>query len=465
MLQYQYQVHKPLTTAHLAQTMTLLSLSAFELKQQIESELASNPALEIIEERRCPHCKRVLAENGSCPICSRPMNTDEDEPIVYVSPMEDFIPKSDYVDSEYPEEPFSPMTDDLTTYVIKQIAPELSKEQQLIAVHLLTNLDDDGFLSVNLMEVARYFHVSISTIEEVQKIIQMADPIGVGSINPQQALLVQLEVLADSKPIPEYAYEIIKEYMDLMSKRQNAEIAKKLNISVQRVEKIVEFISDNLNPFPARSHWGTVRNPSTADTNVYHRPDVLISYADNDAKSQLIVEIVMPYSGTLQVSPLYKQTIKQTDAELKDAMKGDLEKASLFVKCLQQRNHTMQRLMQELVKIQKSYLTKGEKFLKPITRASLANELEVHESTISRAVSGKSVQLPNKKIVPMAAFFDRSLSARTILREIVSAESKPLSDTEIQKRLKERGVEVARRTVAKYRAMEGILPAHLRQAS
>lgn len=465
MLQYQYQVHKPLTTAHLAQTMTLLSLSAFELKQQIESELASNPALEIIEERRCPHCKRVLAENGSCPICSRPMNTDEDEPIVYVSPMEDFIPKSDYVDSEYPEEPFSPMTDDLTTYVIKQIAPELSKEQQLIAVHLLTNLDDDGFLSVNLMEVARYFHVSISTIEEVQKIIQMADPIGVGSINPQQALLVQLEVLADSKPIPEYAYEIIKEYMDLMSKRQNAEIAKKLNISVQRVEKIVEFISDNLNPFPARSHWGTVRNPSTPDTNVYHRPDVLISYADNDATSQLIVEIVMPYSGTLQVSPLYKQTIKQTDAELKDAMKGDLEKASLFVKCLQQRNHTMQRLMQELVKIQKSYLTKGEKFLKPITRASLANELEVHESTISRAVSGKSVQLPNKKIVPMAAFFDRSLSARTILREIVSAESKPLSDTEIQKRLKERGVEVARRTVAKYRAMEGILPAHLRQAS
>ncbi len=465
MLQYQYQVHKPLTTAHLAQTMTLLSLSAFELKQQIDSELASNPALEIIEERRCPHCKRVLAENGSCPICSRPLNANEDEPIVYVSPMEDFIPKSDYVDSEYSEEPFSPMTDDLTTYVIKQIAPELTKEQQLIAVHLLTNLDDDGFLSVNLMEVARYFHVSISTIEEVQKIIQLADPIGVGSINPQQALLVQLEVLSDTKPIPEYAYEIIKDYMDLMSKRQNAEIAKKLNISVQRVEKIVEFISDNLNPFPARSHWGTIRNPSAPDTNVYHRPDVLISFADNESKTQLIVEIVMPYSGTLQVSPLYKQTIKQTDAELKDAMKGDLEKASLFVKCLQQRNHTMQRLMQELVKIQKSYLTKGEKFLKPITRASLADELEVHESTISRAVSGKSVQLPNKKIVPMAAFFDRSLSARTILREIVSAEAKPLSDTEIQKRLKERGVEVARRTVAKYRAMEGILPAHLRQAS
>ncbi len=465
MLQYQYQVHKPITTAHLAQTMTLLSLSAFELKQQIDSELASNPALEIIEERRCPHCKRILPESGTCPICSRPLNSNPDEPIVYVSPMDDFIPRSDYDTSEYSDEPFSPVTDDLTTYVIKQIAPELTKDQQLIAVHLLTNLDDDGFLSVNIIEVARYFHVAISTVEEVQKIIQLADPIGVGSLNPQQALLIQLEVLSESYPVPEYANVIIKDHMDLLSKRQYSEIAKKLQISSQRVEKIVEFISDNLNPFPARSHWGNVRNPSSPDTNVYHRPDVLISFSNNDPASNLIVEIVMPYSGTLQVSPLYKQTIKETDADLKDAMKGDLEKASLFVKCLQQRNNTMQRLMQELVKIQKSYLSKGEKYLKPITRASLAEELEVHESTISRAVSGKSVQLPNKKIVPMAAFFDRSLSARTILREIVAGEAKPLSDTEIQKKLDERGIKVARRTVAKYRAMEGILPAHLRQAS
>jgi RNA polymerase sigma-54 factor len=464
MLQYQFQVHKPITTAHLAQTMTLLSLSAFELKQQIDSELASNPALEIIEERRCPHCKRVLPDNGACPICSRPMNANNDEPIVYVSPMDDFIPVSDYDDSDFSEEPFSPATDDLTSYVIKQIAPDLSKEQQLIAIHLLTNLDDDGFLSVKLIDVARYFHVPISQIEEVQKVIQLADPIGVGSINPQQALLIQLEVLSENNSIPEYSIDIVKDHMDLLSKRQYSEIAKKLKISVQRVEKIVEFISDNLNPFPARSHWGNVRNPSAPDTNVYHRPDVLISFSNSDPKMQMIVEIVMPYSGTLQVSPLYKQTIKQTDAELKDAMKGDLERASLFVKCLQQRNHTMQRLMLELVKIQKPYLTKGEKYLKPITRASLAGELEVHESTISRAVSGKSVQLPNRKIVPMAAFFDRSLSARTILREIVSAESKPLSDTEIQKKLDERGIQVARRTVAKYRAMEGILPAHLRQA-
>ena len=111
MLQYQYQVQKPLTTAHLAQTMTLLSLSALELKQQIDAELGANPALEIIEERRCPHCNRLLSESGACPICSRPLNAEVNEPIVYVSPMEDFIPSSDYRDEGYDDEPFSPATD------------------------------------------------------------------------------------------------------------------------------------------------------------------------------------------------------------------------------------------------------------------------------------------------------------------------------------------------------------------
>lgn len=465
MFQYQYQVQRPMTTAHLAQTMTLLSLSAFELKQQIESELASNPALEIVEERRCPHCHRVLPKDGACPICSQPTNSDVLEPVVYVSPMDDFIPRKDYNDQDYPDEPISPVTEDLTTYVIRQIATELNKQQQLIAVHLLTNLDDDGFLTVRLIEVAQYFHVPLSQVQEVQRIIQLAEPIGVGSENPKQAMMVQLEVLSETNIVPEYAHELILEHLDLLSRRQYAEIAKKIGISFQRVEKISEFISENLNPFPGRSHWGTMRNPSTPETSVYHQPDVLIRFLNDDPKSQIIVEIIMPMMGTLQVSTLYKQAIKQSEGESKDGMREDMDRASLFVKCLQQRNHTMQRLMQRLVVIQRQYLTKGEKYLKPITRASLAIELGVHESTISRAVSGKSVELPNRKIVPMNGFFDRSLSARTILREIVSSETKPLSDSQIQTKLDERGIQVARRTVAKYRAMEGILPAHLRQST
>ncbi len=118
--------------------------------------------------------------------------------------------------------------------------------------------------------------------------------------------------------------------------------------------------------------------------------------------------------------------------------------------------------MHRLVVIQREFILKGDAHLEPITRASLAEELEVHESTISRAVSNKAIQLPSGHIVPLSKFFDRSLHIRTALRQIISQETKPLTDTQIARMLKKLGFPIARRTVAKYRAMEGILPAHLR---
>lgn len=121
--------------------------------------------------------------------------------------------------------------------------------------------------------------------------------------------------------------------------------------------------------------------------------------------------------------------------------------------------------MYRLVMLQKDYILQGEKHLKPFTRARLSEELEVHESTISRAVSGKSVQLPNRRIIPLSSFFDRSLNVRTVLRDFINQETRPLSDSDLAELLAERGFNVARRTVAKYRAMEGILPAHLRHAN
>ena len=171
----------------------------------------------------------------------------------------------------------------------------------------------------------------------------------------------------------------------------------------------------------------------------------------------------MPLGGTLRVNPMFRQAIRQAAGDKVEEWKSDLDRASLFVKCLQQRNHTIQRLMQRIASIQKEFILHGERHLKPLTRASLATELEVHESTISRAVSSKAVQLPNGRIVPLSMFFDRSLNVRTYLRNIIETETKPLSDMELVSMLGDNGFQVARRTVAKYRAMEGILPAHLRQ--
>lgn len=464
MFQVQRQSIRPLTTAHLAQTMTLLSLTADELKQEIDSELASNPALEMVEERRCPTCHRLLTEPGKCPICSLPTNVESQEPVVFLSPRDDFIPRKDYIDNEFDDEPYAPATEDLPTYVLRQIAPDLKPEQRGLAAFLLTHLDEDGLLTTSLMEVARYTHVMISEVEQVQHTIQLADPIGVGSCTTTEALLVQLKVLKETGTVPDLAELLVKDGMDKLSHHQYSELAHRYNVSVRTISEAAKFIAENLNPFPARSHWGDSRQPVIEETQVYRQPDILISYLNEDPNKPLVVEIIMPISGTLQVNSMFKQAVKQASEDSKAELKQDLEKASLFVKCLQQRNHTMERLLMRVVGIQREYIIKGEKFITPVTRAQLSRELEVHESTISRAVANKAVQLPNKRIVPLSSFFDRSLNIRSELKEIIEKETKPYSDSDLVELLSQRGYDVARRTVAKYRSIEGILPAHLRKA-
>ncbi len=465
MIQIPHQTQKPLTTAHLAQTMALLELTADELRQQIDSELAGNPALELIEERRCPTCHRILTEPGKCPVCSIPNNPQSEEPVVFLSPREEFIPRKDYLDTEVEDEPFAPAAEELPTYVLRQIGPDLKPAERGLAAFLLTHLDEDGLLTTSLMEVSRYTHFPISVVEKVQHMIQMADPIGVGSCSTTEALLVQLQALREVGDVPVLAEELIKDGMNNLSHHQYAELAHRYGVPVKQIIATVKFIAENLSPFPARSHWGDTRHPGSNSTQVYHQPDVMISYLNEDPENPLVVEIVMPLSGTLQVNPLFKQAIRQADDDSKTELKRDLEKASLFVKCLQQRNHTMERLLTRVVSLQREYIIKGEKYLKPVTRAHLSRELEVHESTISRAVANKAVQLPNKRIVPLASFFDRSLNVRSVLKEIIEKEPKPYSDSDLVDMLGEKGYSVARRTVAKYRSIEGILPAHLRKAT
>ncbi len=465
MIQIPHQTQKPLTTAHLAQTMALLELTADELRQQIDSELAGNPALELIEERRCPTCHRILTEPGKCPVCSIPNNPQSEEPVVFLSPREEFIPRKDYLDTEIEDEPYAPAAEELPTYVLRQIGPDLKPEERGLAAFLLTHLDEDGLLTTSLMEVSRYTHFPLSLVEKVQHMIQMADPIGVGSCSTTEALLIQLQALQETGNVPVLAEELIKDGMNNLSHHQYAELAHRYGVPVKQIIATVKFIAENLSPFPARSHWGDTRHPGSNSTQVYHQPDVMISYLNEDPDNPLVVEIVMPLSGTLQVNPLFKQAIRQADDDSKTELKRDLEKASLFVKCLQQRNHTMERLLTRVVSLQREYIIKGEKYLKPVTRAHLSRELEVHESTISRAVANKAVQLPNKRIVPLASFFDRSLNVRSVLKEIIEKEPKPYSDSDLVDMLGEKGYSVARRTVAKYRSIEGILPAHLRKAT
>lgn len=460
---------RPLTTAHLAQTMTLLELASGELEQKIEAELAANPALELLEQAHCPQCQRRLPPSRICPVCSRPSNIVAEQPIIFVSPRTDFASynqrgSASSSSEDMPGEEWAAEPEDLPTYILRQIAPELNKEDRVLAAHILTSLDEDGLLRVPLSEIAIYHRVRLARLESLLSLIQHADPPGVGSPNPQQALLVQLEILEETSDVPPMAGTAIREAMDLLSRHAYMELGKRLKIPTAEAQEVARFISDNLNPYPARAHWGSVRH-STHNQPNYPSPDVIISKLTEEPTTPLVVEVISPYAGMLRVNPLFRQSLNQAPDSTAEKWQNDLDSAVLLVKCLQQRDHTLVRLMQQLVVIQRQFILKGDAFLLPVTRASLAETLSVHESTVSRAVSSKSVLLPNGRIIPMARMFDRSLHVRTALRQIVASERRPLSDTQIARILAEQGYDVARRTVAKYRSMEGILPARLRSAS
>ena len=461
-----FQTQSPMTTAHIAQTMTLLYMTSTELLQTIDVELSKNPALELIDEHRCPMCGRKLPLQSPCPICSQPKTMNPDETIVFVSPRDDFFTYQGSTGTtweDHQENPTSSAQIDLPTYVLEQVAPDLNVDEREIAAMILTNLNEDGFLDIEIHEICRFLHVSPSKVEAVLQKIQRCDPVGVSARNVQEALLAQVEHLSDTIELPEFLRRIIDEEFELLSKRQYTELAKKFGTTLHQIKSVSSFITENLNPFPGRANWGSMRNPNTRTPDVYHQPDIIISYLNNNPGNPLVIEIITPSRGTLRINPLFKQAIKGQTSDKQEEWKKDVDKASLLIKCIQQRNNTMRQLMEKLASIQKPFIIHGETQLEPLTRAQIADELEVHESTISRAVANKTVQLPNKKIIPMSTFFDRSLAIRALLREVIKNEAHPLNDTELQEHLEHQGISVARRTVAKYRAMEGILPAHMRR--
>jgi len=468
--QRQSPLIRPMTTAHLAQTMSLLQLNTLELRQKVESELARNPALELIDEYRCPNCRRILRVNAPCPSCSHLQSQSPDQPIVFLSARQDFYPpsgsNSDRDDLSADELPAHRLS--LVEHILRQIGPELPVEDRQIAYHILTSLDEDGLLPISPAEIAHYHHVPRSRIERTIRHIQSADPVGTGSPSPQDALRIQIEVLQETQDVPPFVTDAIQAGLEMLTPHRSAELGRLIGIPTAHARQIVRFIADNLNPFPARAYWGEPGRPSIGvnrHRDVYTLPDIIISRVNQTDESPLIVEIAMPYYGTLRVNPLFKESIQHAPEDKAELWQTDLEQATLLVKCIQQRNNTIVRLMQRLVVIQREFILHGECKLRPLTRAEMAKQLQVHESTMSRAVADKAIQLPNQRIIPLAMFFDRSLHIRSVLKSIIEKETSPLSDSHLAQMLTGHGYQVARRTVAKYRALEGILPAHLRLQS
>jgi RNA polymerase sigma-54 factor len=452
---------RPQTTAHLAQTMSFLQLATAELEATLLKEIDENPALELVEELRCPGCGRRLRQ-FPCPTCAAP--SADGSAVVCLSVRDGGAYRSRDDDSE----PFEAQTPErLDEHILRQIGPALAREDRPLAAYILARLDDDGLLPETAAEIAVYQRVPVSRVEGVLSLIQHSDPPGVGAHTPQASLLVQLEHLADQVP-PEMAAlarSIIADHFSALARRDFALIARQLGMPRPRVEAAAGFIQRNLTPYPARAFWGEGKAPAS-DSSTLHQADVHITLfrsADQAApEGPLLVEVFTPLSGWLRVNPEFKAALANCPEADREKWTAAVERAALVAKCVQQRNHTMRRLMQIIAQVQHAYILGGDGDLHPLTRAQIALQLGLHESTISRAVAGKTAALPDGRIVPLAKFFDRSLSVRDRVRQLVEAEARPMTDDQIADALARDGVHIARRTVAKYRNMLGILPANIR---
>jgi RNA polymerase sigma-54 factor len=237
-----------------------------------------------------------------------------------------------------------------------------------------------------------------------------------------------------------------------------------LKVSQQEVAEVWEFVKTKLNPHPA--HGFSPTNASDRDTRaMYIIPDVVISTGPEDFE----VEVVESRRFVLRVYPMYTRLsadLHRSSAAMNPEERRHVQqyvgRAKLFIANINQRRQTLFNITRCLVDQQREFLEKGVRHVRPLSRAAVAQQLGVHESTVSRATASKYVMLPNGEVIPYSHFFTPSLSVKDIMKEVIEKEGKPLTDSEIVERLKDRGIHIARRTVAKYRMQLAILPSSLR---
>lgn len=448
--------------------MEMLNVNAQALNEVIHEAISENPALEYTEGRICPVCKTELPRNTLCPKCSYKNRQDQYEPVVFLSPPEKTFLSSKDIQHSTPDA-LAPQKEDLATYVFKQIANDLKPEDRKLAAFMLSSLDDSGLISMTMGEIVRSQRVPPNKIREVIQLIQSSDPIGVGSLNSNEAMICQVRHLNSQRKIinAELCIQAIQNHTKLIAMKDYSKIAKRMNISKGIAKKISEYIANNLNPYPAHAHWGDERTITDLHHDVYHRPDFII-HVDNQTKPpRLMVEVLYPLYGLLQLNQVYQEALlsKTEPKKQKEKLQQDMDDAKSLINTIDQRNHTLVKFMQYIVSIQHDFILHGEKYLFPITQKEVASKIGVKESTISRAVKDKSVQLPSKKIIPCSSFFEQNLPYRIIINDLIESEdkNKPLSDQKICDYLQNQGIGIARRTVAKYRDLEGHLCASARK--
>lgn len=451
----------------------ILALSSQELQTAIKQEAEDNPAFEIVEHQVCPICGETL-KGPNCGNCAR-LDPTRAESLDTFN-LDDYSYQQDYaVGGSYnttaADEEFDPMTlvaaeRTLGERLMADLRAILDVEDIFIAEFVIGSLDERGFLSFDVPAIARQLGVNEERVAHVLQELQHIGPPGIGARDLRECLLLQLDYMVHETDLeePEHVREIIDLYLTELGEHKYGYIAQKLGTSSEAVSSARDFIKTHLNPYPVTepADFQTWGSPSRAQ---YIAPDVVIKIEEGE----FLVEVVESRRFFMRVSPLYNRLASQmrgTQAQYSEDERKHIQqyvsRAKLFMSNINQRRETMLKIAKVLVQVQEDFLRHGVRQLRPLTRAQVAEATGLHESTVSRATAGKYVMLPNRQVIAFADFFTASLSVKDVIKEIIVREGRPLTDREIVTRLRDEGIRVARRTVAKYRSQLGILPSTLR---
>jgi RNA polymerase sigma-54 factor len=441
----------------------MLQLSHLELNQRIEEELVENPALE--KEEQQEYSLEEMSEGD----LQRQIEKAQDEKI-----KEDFDEESIIADSAYP---FTGSGEDkkrefiegtvsreetLKGYLLRQAQLLPITDDDIRSVDLLIDcIDENGYLVQSLEELAEAFEIPLHELEKALQTLQSLDPPGVGARSIQECLLIQLRLKGEF-PIAE---RIVEDCLKELKLKRFPDIMKKCKISKAKMDEAISLIA-HLEPYPGRQFY-------TEDIR-YITPDVIVEEREGE------YEVVSNSTSIprLRVNRYFEELMRrqEVDKRVKDFVTERVQRAKTFIHSIDQRESTLVRVSRAIVSRQNDFFQRGPMYLKPMTLKDIAEDVELHESTVSRITSSKYMQTPFG-VSSLKYFFSNeiptegqrtysSTSIKEIIKRLIEDEgsNNNLSDQKIVDVLQSRGIKIARRTVAKYRKELNILPSNLRRS-
>lgn len=461
-------------TPQLQQAIRLLQLSSIELQQEIQENIDTNPLLERVEdapidERKGEEQPNEIAstETEGIEVIPEELNIDANWDEVYDPEWKSGntgaeASASDLIDTLH----FEPET--LRDHLQKQIdLSQLSAIDKEIAATIIFYIDSKGFLTESTEQIFLFLEEKLlieeNEVQAVLRYIQNLDPVGVGAKDLSEALLLQLKHHHSDHPLIKPATKLLKKHLDLAEKRDYTGIKRILKLSTEQFENLLRLIQ-SLDPNP-----GDIFN--TSITN-YITPDVYV----RKIKGMWVTSLNQETLPELQLNNYYSNMLSSTSNKTdKNYLKSNIQQARWFIKSIDNRNSTILNVANAIVGRQAAFLQYGEEAMKPMILKDLAEELKLHESTISRVTTQKYMHTP-RGIYEFKYFFSSHVSTSTggacsataiqaMIKKLITSEDpkKPLSDSKLTNLLKEQGINVARRTVAKYREAMHVSSSHERK--